>query len=91
MIRPADDVCLILYIIIIGRESQAPICPRQTFRRFAKSLVLKLFRATQTLAVRDTEVQSTGRSLRMRTWVGPGALCMHERASRVSHVSLPQS
>ena len=33
--------------------------------------------ATQTLAVRDTQVQSTGRSLRMRTWVWAGALCMH--------------
>lgn len=89
MIRPADDVCLMLYIIfIICRQRETGFLFARD-RRSQKSCSQAVC-ATQTLAVRDTEVQSTGRSLRMRTWVGPGALCMHERASRVSHISLPQ-
>ena len=90
MIRPADDVCLILCIIIIicWQRETAPETDVSSFCQ--KVLYSSCLCATQTLAVRDTEVQSTGRSLRMRTWVGPGALCMHERASRVSHISLPQ-
>ena len=76
-------------LCIVRHRDFHPSCLPETGVSSFEKKVLFLC-ATRTLAVRDTEVQSTGRSLRMRTWVGPGALCMHERASRVSHISLPQ-
>jgi len=87
---------LIHNYVSFGRETSIhPICPRPGVSSFWKKVLFLC--ATQTLAVRDTEVQSTGRSLRMRTWVWAGALCMHEwarkwqgKASRVSHIALSQ-
>lgn len=86
-IRPRSDVIMDTHNYVSSAERERQLRLSILFARDRRFVVLEekvLFLcecvfecATQTLAVRDTQVQSTGRSLRMRTWVWAGALCMH--------------